>query len=297
MHPDVCGFISEVFYEGRVRSKPGLAGMRLDAPDPLGGTGLRFVPVDHQGNRSESVEEGDAVDRLVRTLLDGSSTWTNDKGVTQPLGPKDILVVAPYNAHVGLLRKRLPAGVAVGTVDKFQGQQAPVVIYSMATSTPEDAPRGMEFLYSGNRLNVAISRARCAAFLVANPRLFDVRCKSERQMALVNAFCRYLEMARTEHLHLMMASPTCMVGDDAPARRRTVSAAASLGLHRPGEPRRWAGTARSCRARCRCSPRRNLPRSTRASDPSAACPRPPRRPPQRRAPRASPGNTPTSPTS
>ena len=109
----------------------------------------------------------------------------------------DILVVAPYNSQVALLGERLaPHGIRVGTVDKFQGQEAAVVIYSMATSTPEDAPRGMEFLYSLNRLNVATSRARCACILVANPRLFEPECKSPRQMQLANAICRYVEMAK-----------------------------------------------------------------------------------------------------
>lgn len=84
----------------------------------------------------------------------------------------------------------------MGTVDKFQGQEAPVVIFSMATSTPDEAPRGMEFLYSLNRLNVATSRARCMCILVASPRLFEPECRTPRQMQLANAFCRYLEMAR-----------------------------------------------------------------------------------------------------
>jgi uncharacterized protein len=112
--------------------------------------------------------------------------------------PADILVVAPYNAHVALLGERLgPRDVRVGTVDRFQGQEAPVVIYSLATSSPEDAPRGMEFLYSLNRLNVATSRARCACILVASPRLFEPECQSPRQMRLANAICRYVEVART----------------------------------------------------------------------------------------------------
>jgi uncharacterized protein len=195
MHPDVCGYISEVFYEGRLRSRPDLSRIRLDGPEPLSGTGLRFVPVEHRGNQSESVEEAEVIAGLVDRLVGGGFTWTDRHGEVHPLERKEILVVAPYNAHVALLRKYVP-GIVVGTVDKFQGQEAPVVIYSMATSSPEDAPRGMEFLYSGNRLNVAISRARCAAFLVANPGLFGVRCKSGRQMALVNAFCRYLEVAQ-----------------------------------------------------------------------------------------------------
>ncbi len=195
MHPDVCGYISEVFYEGRLRSRPDLASIQLVAPDPLSGTGLRFIPVEHRGNRSESVEEAEVVEKLVDRLVARGCSWTDRHGKTLPLTRKDIMVVSPYNAHVALLRRQVP-GIEIGTVDKFQGQQAAVVIYTMATSSPDDAPRGMEFLYSGNRFNVAISRARCAAFLVSNPALFDVRGKSERQMALVNAFCRYLEVAK-----------------------------------------------------------------------------------------------------
>jgi superfamily I DNA and/or RNA helicase len=107
-------------------------------------------------------------------------------------------VVASYNAQVSRLIARLaPSGARVGTVDKFQGQEAPVVIYSMATSRPEDAPRGMEFLYSINRLNVATSRARCTAIVVANDRLFEPECRTPRQMKLANALCRYRELAQT----------------------------------------------------------------------------------------------------
>jgi uncharacterized protein len=128
--------------------------------------------------------------------LKTGTTWTDKKGETHPIALEDILVVAPYNAQVAALIERLPAGSRVGTVDKFQGQEAPVVLYSMATSTPEDAPRGMEFLYSLNRLNVAVSRARCVAVIVASPALFQVQCKTPRQIELANAFCRYLEMAQ-----------------------------------------------------------------------------------------------------
>jgi uncharacterized protein len=107
----------------------------------------------------------------------------------------DILIVAPYNAQVVAIEEALPEA-RVGTVDKFQGQEAPVVIYSMATSSPEEAPRGMTFLYSLNRLNVATSRARALAILVANPRLLEPDCRSPEQMQMANAFCRYKEMAR-----------------------------------------------------------------------------------------------------
>jgi superfamily I DNA and/or RNA helicase len=103
--------------------------------------------------------------------------------------------VAPYNAQVADLSVRLPK-MRVGTVDKFQGQEAPVVIYSLTTSSPEDAPRGMEFLYSLNRLNVATSRAMSNVIVVASPKLLEPDCRTPRQMQLANALCRYLEMAK-----------------------------------------------------------------------------------------------------
>jgi superfamily I DNA and/or RNA helicase len=121
---------------------------------------------------------------------------TDENGSVRPLGFDDVLIVAPYNAQVYAIQDRLPEA-RVGTVDRFQGQQAPVVIYSMATSSPEDAPRGMEFLYSLNRLNVATSRARCAVILVASPKLFEPDCQTPRQMQLANGFCRYLELAQS----------------------------------------------------------------------------------------------------
>ena len=161
---------------------------------PIPGAGLRFVPVEHDGNQRESPEEAERIEALVAALLAGAS-WTNSDGVTRPLTPKDILIVAPYNAQVDLLARRLDGKARVGTVDKFQGQEAPVVFYSMATSTPDAAPRGMDFLYSLHRLNVATSRARCLAAVVASPELFFPECKTPHQMRLANAFCRFRELA------------------------------------------------------------------------------------------------------
>jgi uncharacterized protein len=155
---------------------------------------MRYVPVAHAGNQSESPEEADAIAALVRSLIDGSATWTDREGQRGLIGLGDILVVAAYNAQVAELARRLPAGARVGTVVKFQGQQAAVSIYSMASSSPADAPRGMEFLYSLNRLNVATSRARCLATVVASPELFRVRCHTPRQMQLANGLCLRLEM-------------------------------------------------------------------------------------------------------
>jgi len=185
-----------VFYESRLTSRPENANQRLNVAGQIGGTGLRFLPVKHDARQSDSPEEAKKVAELVEALL-RKATWTDKQGQIGLVTLEDILIVAPYNAQVSLLLRELPKGSRVGTVDKFQGQEAPVVIYSMATSTPQDAPRGMEFLYSGNRLNVATSRAQCVTVLVASPALFDVQCKTPRQMELANAFCRYLEMAQT----------------------------------------------------------------------------------------------------
>ncbi len=111
-------------------------------------------------------------------------------------GITDVVVVSPFNAQVNALQEALP-GIRVGTVDKFQGQEADVVIYSMGSSSGEDVPRGLEFLLSRNRLNVAISRARCLAYLVASPRLLEVNCRSIPQMRLANALCRFVELAQS----------------------------------------------------------------------------------------------------
>ncbi len=156
---------------------------------------MGYIPVKHSGNQSDSPEEADVIAALVRSLVDGNTWWTNRLGQRQRVGLDDVLIVAPYNAQVGQITRRLPDGARVGTVDKFQGQQAAISIYSMTTSSPADAPRGMEFLYSLNRLNVATSRARCLTVLVANPELIRVSCRTPRQMHLANALCRLLELA------------------------------------------------------------------------------------------------------
>jgi uncharacterized protein len=135
------------------------------------------------------------IDDIVTRLLAGGR-WVDETGGDAALVAEDFRIVAPYNAQVNRINERIGRqGIAVGTVDKFQGQEAPVVIYSMTTSAPDDAPRGMEFLFSLNRLNVATSRARCAVILVASPRLFEPECRTPRQMQLANALCRYREMA------------------------------------------------------------------------------------------------------
>ncbi len=178
LHPEVCRYVSEEFYEGRLRPDP-IAATRST---PLG-TGLRFCPVEHEGCRQESRAEAERVVAEVDAL--------HAAGVSGD----QVIVVAPYNSQVNLLRGLLPDAIRVGTVDKFQGQEAPVVIYSMASSSGAEIPRGLEFLLSRNRLNVAISRAQCLAYLVCSPRLLEVNCRTIDQMRLANALCRFVELA------------------------------------------------------------------------------------------------------
>ncbi|MGH9135195.1 MAG: AAA domain-containing protein, partial [Ilumatobacteraceae bacterium] len=145
------------------------------------------------GNKLGSVEEVAAVRTCIDSLL--GREWTDFDGVTSPISLRDIVVVAPYNVQVNMLIDGLPDGARVGTVDKFQGQEAAVAIVSMATSSATDAPRGLEFLLSTNRLNVAVSRARALAIVVGSPTLLTTKCKSLEQIRLVNGLCRFAELS------------------------------------------------------------------------------------------------------
>lgn len=195
LHPEICAFNSELFYDEKLRPQEGCEVQDVTSSGLVTGTGLRYLPVPHTGNQNVSVEEAEAVVQLVENILSSNASWRNREGAVNPVTLDDIVIIAPYNAQVFEIQERLP-GAHVGTVDKFQGQEAPIAIYSMATSSYADAPRGMEFLYSSNRLNVAVSRARCLTVLVASPSVFEAECKTPRQMRLANAFCRYLEMAQ-----------------------------------------------------------------------------------------------------
>ena len=200
--PDISAFTSEAFYEDRLEYLPELANQRLAHIAPLDSEALWLCAVAHAGNQSYSMEEVDAVTALVDRLLAAPASWIDRRGKEHRIEAEHIAVVSPYNAQVARLQRRFESeagairDVRVGTVDKFQGQEAPVVIYSMASSSPADAPRGMEFLYSLNRLNVATSRAQCAVIIVASPALFEPSCTTPRQIQLANALCRYVELAK-----------------------------------------------------------------------------------------------------
>jgi len=191
MHPAVCGFISEAVYDGQLvtaaaRSEQSLVLDGTHHP-ALAAVGIRFYPVAHEGNSQQSVEEAREILEIYRSLL--GQRYRDPHGVEVAVTAEEILVVAPYNMQVNLLKSVLPEGARVGTVDKFQGQEAAVVLVSLATSSGEHLPRDIEFLFSKNRINVALSRAKCLAVLLASPRLLDVNCRTAEEIALVNLLC------------------------------------------------------------------------------------------------------------
>jgi uncharacterized protein len=196
MHPDVCTFISDNFYDGRLHSHPGCAVQTTDH-----GTGLRWIRSVHNDRSTESPEEATIVVDTIASLI--GSNWTDVEGVQQPLAVSDFIVVAPYNDQVNLIGRHLAAnwrtrGVRVGTVDKFQGQEAPVVLFSMATSDATLAPRTTDFLFSRNRLNVALSRARCLAYLICSDDLLASRARNVEDMKLISTLCAFVEEAEKQ---------------------------------------------------------------------------------------------------
>jgi predicted RecB family nuclease len=195
MHPDVCGFISNQIYEGRLSSHASCAQQTTEL-----GTGLRWIEAHHTDRSTESEEEAGLVAKKILEMI--GTAWTNQVGESRPLTEQDFMVVAPYNDQVRLLRARFErtaglGGVQVGTVDKFQGREAPVVFFTMTTSSGEDMPRGPEFLFSRNRLNVAVSRARCLAFLVCTEDLLNSRARTIDEMRLIGTLSAFVEYATT----------------------------------------------------------------------------------------------------
>lgn len=187
MHPDVCDVVSSLAYERRLTSDAGAARHRIADVVTLPSTGVVFDEIAHAGNSQTSREEAKRIVERFEELLAG--TFTMRSGETRRMGLDDILVVSPYNAQVNLITSMLPKGARVGTVDRFQGQEAPACLISMATSSAEEMPRDVGFLFSIERLNVAISRAQAIAVVVASPRLLDVPCGTIDDLRLVNAFC------------------------------------------------------------------------------------------------------------
>jgi superfamily I DNA and/or RNA helicase len=187
MHPSICKIVSDLVYESRLSSEPDTIHHQITSNIDLPSSGIYFNEIDHYGNAQTSQEEASRICELYNSLL--GAIFTDRNGQDHVMGIEDILVVSPYNAQVNLLTEMLPKNARVGTVDRFQGQEAPACLISMATSSADEMPRDIEFLFSLNRLNVALSRAQALAIVVASPRLLDVPCSTLEEMRLVNALC------------------------------------------------------------------------------------------------------------
>jgi uncharacterized protein len=193
MHPEITRFISTAMYDGRLESASHCRNRVVTTNDGRPHFGIRWCPVIHEGNKMNSPEEVQTVTKIVAQFSGGS--LTNKTGKTRPIEPRDdIMLITPYNSQKNDLQRALP-GFQVGTIDKFQGLESPIVIVSLVASSSEDIPRGIEFLYSSNRLNVAISRAQTLCIVVGSSSLLAARCNSVQQMQLVNVFCKYVDMA------------------------------------------------------------------------------------------------------
>jgi predicted RecB family nuclease len=193
MHPDVCSFISDVMYEGKLESHESCIGQTTGA-----GTGLRWIRAEHDERSTESPEEAALVAAKILELI--GQPWTDQYGVARPLTAADFMVVAPYNDQRRCIENalgddRATSQVEVGTVDKFQGSEAAVVLFSMGTSSARFMPRTADFLFSKNRLNVAISRARCLVYVVCTNELLDTRAHNVEEMELISALCAFVERA------------------------------------------------------------------------------------------------------
>jgi len=203
MHPLVCNFISESIYEGRLSSHTDCARQKIAIPPNAKGfitneSGIAFSGVEHYGNPQRSEEEVERVMAIFRELL--GRAYTAKDGITKPLALDDFLFISPYNAQVRALQAALPKGARAGSVDKFQGQEAPVCILSLCSGFGEYGSRGLGFILDRNRINVAVSRAQCLAVIVADPRIAGASAGSLEEMKLINLFCKLSDASLTLHL-------------------------------------------------------------------------------------------------
>ncbi len=199
LHPDICKFTSAAFYENRLLPRERTDDepyQRIDSEYRVSGSGLRYLPMEHSGNQSSSMEEAHAIKQLIKELEQSKIALSNTTTEPKTITPEDILIITPFNAQIAVLTELLSDYASrIGTVDRFQGQESAVVIYSMASSSADDAPRGMGFLYDPNRLNVATSRAQILCIVVASTELFKPSCKTPADMAMANGLCVYRELA------------------------------------------------------------------------------------------------------
>ncbi len=209
MHPEITKFVSEQVYENKLHSAPGLEHQAVSGTDWLAGSGLRWWPVEHSGRTTVAPEEVDCVVETFYSMLDRE--FTDRDGMKSKITANDVFLIAPYNAQRSEILRRLEAhthadkyGIAydsmrnrVGTVDKAQGDEAPVVLMSFTSSSADNISHGMEF-FSKQRFNVAVSRARALVIVFASPNLLDMNCKTIEQVKVANMLCRYVEIAESK---------------------------------------------------------------------------------------------------
>jgi uncharacterized protein len=193
MHQDVCQPLSEIVYEGKLQADDDNCHQAIVIQSPTLITkqnGILPIMVNHSGNTQSSEEEVEQIKAIIAELKTGQ--FINKEQQAEPITDKSILIVAPYNMQVNLLKEKLGPDYQIGTIDKFQGQEAPVVIISMAVSDVDDSPRGLDFIFDKNRLNVAISRAKALAIVVANQGLNNCTVTNLAQMEKVGLFCKLI---------------------------------------------------------------------------------------------------------
>ena len=195
LNKNICDFISSSFYDSRLKTHPvtNERYVKLDL-DQINNEGIIYIPMSHENNAQKSNEESDYIKSLLEKII-GKKCKDNKKSKERKILLEDVLVVAPFNMQVNNLTRNLPSNSKVGTIDKFQGQEAKIVFISMTSSDPENIPRHKGFLFSRNRLNVGISRAECLTFILFNPNLLNTSCQKIEEMRLINNFCKLLKYA------------------------------------------------------------------------------------------------------
>ena len=193
LNKNICEFISSSFYESRLKPHPVTSEryVKLNL-DNIKDEGINFIPMYHENNTQKSIEETDYIKDLIGKII-GKRCKDNGDTKERSLDLNDILIVAPFNMQVNNLARNLPINSKVGTIDKFQGQEAKIVFISMTSSDPENIPRNKDFLFSRNRLNVGISRAECTTIILFNPNLLNTSCQKIEEMRLINNFCKLLK--------------------------------------------------------------------------------------------------------
>ena len=193
LHPKICSYISERFYDSRLYSHEEASNRKIEIKNSsfnLNNPGISIIATEHEFNTQKSEEEGEIIKNLYKDLL--KAKFSSDD-LNRKIELSDILVVAPFNVQVNYLQQILPKNSRVGTIDKFQGQEAPISIISMISSDQESVPRGINFLFSPNRLNVAISRAQVMSILIMNKKLFSSFANNINQLSMINNFARLKE--------------------------------------------------------------------------------------------------------